>query len=160
MGNTVCVKSLLRSRKHVSDSLRKRRAGGGRRFANPLVRQELYHWWCSIRYAIDWQQLIAENRSRGGTGKKNLARFPRSILLVKVWQLQTEYAHASLLSGEDPLFPAKLLVALPMAGRIWSLHAKSQSQVRGAESRAERAHGAFLGQSLQDPIVYKVGIWV
>ena len=99
MGNTVCVKSLLRSRKHVSDSLRKRRAGAGRRFANPLVRQELYHWWCSIRYAIDWTQLIAENRSRGGTRKKNLARFPRSILLFKVWQLETDYAHASLLSG-------------------------------------------------------------
>ena len=61
---------------------------------------------------------------------------------------------------EGPLFPAKLLVALPMAGRIWSLLAKSQSQVRGAESRAERAHGAFLGQSLQDPIVYKVDIRV
>ena len=98
-GKTVCVKSLLRSRKHVADALRKRREGGGRHCVHPLVRQELYHWWCSIRYAIDWRQLIAENRSRGGTRKKNLARFPRSILLVKVWQLQTEYAHASLLSG-------------------------------------------------------------
>ena len=47
-----------------------------------------------------------------------------------------------------------------MAGIIWSLHAKSQSQIRGAESRAERAHGAFLGHSLQDPIVYKLEIRV
>ena len=83
----------------MSDYVRKRRPGAGRPFANPLVRQQLYQWWCSIRYAIDWQQLIAENRGRKGTRKKNLARFPRSILLVKVWQLQTEYAHASLLSG-------------------------------------------------------------
>ena len=96
---TVCVKSLLKSRKHITDSLRKRRPGAGRQYANLFVRQELYHWWCSMRYAIDWRQLIAENRSCGGTRKKNLARFPRSVLLVKVWQLQTEYAHASLLSG-------------------------------------------------------------
>ena len=48
------------------------------------------------RYAIDWKQLIANRRSRG---KKNLARFPRSTLRLKVQQLLEDLAYAFLLSG-------------------------------------------------------------
>ena len=61
------------------------------------VRQELYEWWTGIRYAIDWKALKAINRGRGL--KKNLARFPRSIVRIKVQQLLREHAHASLLNG-------------------------------------------------------------
>ena len=30
-----------------------------------LVRIALYEWFSSVRYAIGWKQMIAENRSRG-----------------------------------------------------------------------------------------------
>ena len=95
---TVSVKSLLRSRAPKSTCFRKRAPGGGAKFKAPLIRQELYEWWSSIRYAIDWKQLVADNRS-GGL-KKNLARFPRSILVYKVNQLLQEHAHACLLNGQ------------------------------------------------------------
>ena len=49
-----------------------------------------------MRYAIDWKQLIAENRSRG---KKHLVRFPRSVLKLQVNILLQNLAHASLLNG-------------------------------------------------------------
>ena len=63
----VCIKSLLKSRATKTDSRRQRAPGAGRHFTAPLVRQELYHWWTSIRYAIDWKQLAIDNRSRGLT---------------------------------------------------------------------------------------------
>ena len=78
-------------------TLRRRAVGGGRPYVNQAVRQELYEWFASVRHAIDWKALIASNRGRGL--KKNLARFPRSILKVKVQQLLKEHAHASLLNG-------------------------------------------------------------
>ena len=93
----VCIKSLLKSRATKTDSRRQRAPGAGRHFTAPLVRQELYHWWTSIRYAIDWKQLVIDNRSRGLT--KNLARFPRSIMLLKLYQMLQDHAHACLLSG-------------------------------------------------------------
>ena len=89
-------KSMLRSRAPVPPCKRQRGHGGGRPHKSPLVRQALYEWWSGIRYAIDWTQLATDRRSRG---KKNLARFPRSVLLIKVHQLIEEYAYASLLNG-------------------------------------------------------------
>ena len=50
----------------------------------PLIRHEFYKLFISIRYAIDWEQNVSGNRSRGL--KKNLARFPRSLLKYKVYQ--------------------------------------------------------------------------
>ena len=61
----ICVKSLLKSRALQANSRRQRAPGAGRAFAAPMVREALYEWWSSIRYAIDWKQLVAENRSRG-----------------------------------------------------------------------------------------------
>ena len=94
----VSTLSLMKSRAHKPAHLRKRAQGGGRNHKCPLVRQALYEWWASIRYAIDWKQLIQENRSRGRT--KNLARFPRAVLRHKVNQLLQEHAHACLLNGQ------------------------------------------------------------
>lgn len=91
-------KSLLRSRAPKQIGARQRAPGGGPKFAAPLIRQALFEWWSSIRHAIDWKQLIAENRSRGR--KKALARFPRSVLLLKLNQLLEEHAHACLLNGK------------------------------------------------------------
>ena len=67
-GNTsknVSEKNLLRSRAPVKDYERLRGAGAGPKYKVPLIRQALYDWWSSIRYAIDWKQLIANRRSRG-----------------------------------------------------------------------------------------------
>ena len=90
----------MKSRAPRPAHLRMRAAGGGRRHKAVIVRQELYEWYASIRFAIDWKRVIEENRSRGL--KKNLARFPRSIMRVKVQQLLREHAHASILNGVRP----------------------------------------------------------
>ena len=89
-------KTALRSRAPVTDCERKKAPGQGRHHKLPLVRQVLYEWWTSMRYAIDWKQLVANRRSQG---KKNLARFPRSILHVKVHELLEDHAYACLLNG-------------------------------------------------------------
>ena len=89
-------KSLLRSRARKRDFERRRAPGAGRPFKAPLIRQELYEWFSSIRYAIDWQQLAADRRSRG---KKHLSRFPRAVLKLKVRQFLEEYAYVCLLNG-------------------------------------------------------------
>ena len=88
--------SMLKSRGKVPDSLRCRGHGGGRHPKVPCVREALYEWFSGLRYAIDWKQLIAENRSRG---KKHLARFPRSVILLKLQQLIQDHTHACLLTG-------------------------------------------------------------
>ena len=60
----------LKSRMHVPGHDRKRGQGGGRPFKAAIVRQQLYEWWAGLRYAIDWQTLIENRRSRGK--KKNI----------------------------------------------------------------------------------------
>jgi len=88
--------SMLKSRAPRTSSARHRGPGAGRPFKAPLVRQALYEWWSGIRYAIDWTQLVANHRMRG---KKHLARFPRSLLVLKVHQLLEHLAYAALLNG-------------------------------------------------------------
>ena len=89
-------KNFLKSRAPIPAHARQRASGVGRHPKAHLVREALYEWWYGIRYAIDWKQLIAENRSRG---KKHLARFPQSILRLKVQQLLQDYTYACLLNG-------------------------------------------------------------
>jgi len=88
--------NMNRSRAAVPSHKRQRCDGGGRHSAAPLVRQALYEWWAGLRFAIDWGQMATDRRSRG---KKHLARFPRSVLVLKVRQLLEEHAYASLLTG-------------------------------------------------------------
>ena len=76
--------------------LRLRGPGGGAKYKAPMIRRALYEWWSSIRYAIDWKQLVENRRSRG---KKHLCRFPRSILRIKVYQLLADHAAACILNG-------------------------------------------------------------
>jgi len=90
-------RSRLKSRAHQAPCRRVRARGAGRPCKAPLIRQELYEWWSSMRYAIDWKELIAARRSRGK--KQNLARFPRAILVIKVTELLESHAYASLLNG-------------------------------------------------------------
>ena len=87
---------MLKSRALVKSCQRLRDHGAGTKYKAPLVRQALYEWWSGIRYAIDWDQLIADRRSRG---KKHLARFPRSVLRLKVYQFLEDLAYACLLNG-------------------------------------------------------------
>ena len=89
-------KNMLRSRAPVQECRRRRGYGGGRTPHAHCVREALYEWFTGLRYAIDWKQMIAENRSRG---RKHLARFPRSVIILKVTQLLEDYAYACLLNG-------------------------------------------------------------
>ena len=89
-------KNMLKSRQPVSETLRRRADGAGRPVKAYCVREALYEWWAGIRYAIDWKQVIAENRSRG---IKHLARFPRALIRLKVQQLMQDYTYACLLNG-------------------------------------------------------------
>jgi hypothetical protein len=89
-------KSTPKSRAPVQEAKRRNAAGQDRHPKAHCVREALYEWFTGIRYAIDWQQMIAENRSRG---KKHLARFPRSVLKLKVQQLLQDYTYACLLNG-------------------------------------------------------------
>jgi hypothetical protein len=88
--------SFLKSRAPVAGHLRLRGLGGGPKYKASLIRRALYEWWSGIRYAIDWKKLVENRRSRG---KKHLARFPRSVLRVKLNQLQADQATASILHG-------------------------------------------------------------
>lgn len=90
-------KCKLRSRAPVTMLQRRRAPGAGARFKATPIREALYEWFTATRYAVDWSQLISESRSRG---KKHLARFPRSILRLKVQQFIQEYTYACLLNGE------------------------------------------------------------
>ena len=90
------AKSLLKSRAPTTLCKRQNAPGQGPGYRVVCVRQGLYEWFTSVRYAIDWRQLIAENRSRG---KKHLARFPQAFLKLKAQQLMQEYCYACLLNG-------------------------------------------------------------
>jgi hypothetical protein len=89
-------KSMLKSRAPKQEFARRNALGQGAPFKAHPIRQALYEWWTGVRHAIDWTQLMAENRSQG---KKNLARFPRSLLRLKLQQFVQEYTHACLLNG-------------------------------------------------------------
>ena len=86
----------LKSRRHVPGHDRKRGQGGGRPFKAAIVRQQLYEWWAGLRYAIDWQTLIENRRSRG---KQHLACCPASAIYSNGRQLLGEFVYASLLNG-------------------------------------------------------------
>ena len=92
----VAAESLLKIRARKLKCHRQRAAGGGRQCKAAHCREALYECFSSIRYAVDWKAVIADNRSRGL--KKNLARFPRAFLRVKLTQLLREHAHACLLN--------------------------------------------------------------
>ena len=89
-------KGMLKSRTPVPMCRRRNAPGQGRLPKAHCVREALYEWFTGIRYAIDWQQMIAENRSRG---KRHLARFPRSVLRLKLQQLLQDSTYACLLNG-------------------------------------------------------------
>ena len=90
------------NKQHVANNHRQRRAGnyGTHRLCAAWVRDELYDWFIGMRYSIDWKKLIAIRRSRGE--RKALGRFPRSMLVCKVQELQHAYAEQCLLNGTRP----------------------------------------------------------
>ena len=90
-------KNMLKSKAPRPNFIRKRAPGGGPHHKAQHVRAALFEWFTSIRYAIDWKQLIAHNRSCGRT---HLARFPQSMLKLKVQQFLQDYAHACLVNGQ------------------------------------------------------------
>ena len=148
-------KSVLGSRAPLSKCQRVRAPGGGRHHKVPLLRQALYEWWSSMRYAIEWKQLAANRRSRG---KKNLARFPRSLLRVKV---HTPGRHGlPLLAERLPRANChSRFVVVQKMGRVLRLiHAKGEQEIPGTQRRAKRAPRNLLGRLVQNQAVHFLGL--
>ena len=84
----------------VADWKRKRAVGAGKKRRAECIGRALYEWFVGLRYAIDWKNLAAQNRSRG---KRCLARFPRSVIRQKLLGLLEDHAYAVLLNGKRVL---------------------------------------------------------
>ena len=79
---------------------RTNKPGQGRPFACPWLRQELYDWFVSMRYSIDWKACERSLRSSGR--KKCMGRFTRALLRQKTNQLLYDYCFQCLIHGVRP----------------------------------------------------------
>ena len=71
--------------------------------ACPMVREALYEWFVSMRYCIDWKALKEQRcKDRSCGQRKAIGRFPRSLLLAKVWDLLEQYTRTCLVQGVKP----------------------------------------------------------
>ena len=89
-------------RASVISKFRKRRLGlQGRPVRAPIVRQGLFEWFVSMRYAVNWRKPSAAVALRNGgePQKKCVARFPRVLLVAKCKQLLADYAYLCLMQG-------------------------------------------------------------
>ena len=99
-------RKMLRSRNGIRRkkfTTRRNAPGGGRPFACPVVRDGVFEWFVSLRFAIDWEVHAGNNLQKR---KKLLGRFPKSPVRWKVTQLQAEYVAAALINGERRLLKA------------------------------------------------------
>ena len=78
-------------------NLRRRLPGAGRKHVNPEVRDALFEWWVGLRERIDWGSLARANMRKG---RKCLCRFPKTVLQLKVDELQAEWIACHLIEGE------------------------------------------------------------
>jgi hypothetical protein len=89
----------------IREHKRRRRQGlQGKPPACQIVRQQLFDWFMTMRYSIDWHGL--ERQLRSGGKVKCIGRFTRSLLLTKVKQLLQNYVHECLVHGQ----PAQIFV--------------------------------------------------
>ena len=72
---------------HTKDSLRKRARGAGVKSHAPIMRQQLYEWWSTMRHSVDWVAMT---------------RFPRSVLRAKGRIIYEEYCAECLVAGVQP----------------------------------------------------------
>ena len=72
----------------------------GKPTACPIVRQQLFEWFMTMRYSIDWHGLERQLRSSGKV--KCIGRFTRSLMLTKVKHLLHLYVHECLVHGAKP----------------------------------------------------------
>ena len=81
---------------HVGNKVRQRKPGfyGVHLPKVPLVRDQLYEWFLSMRYSIDWKRINQEARSRGD--RNAIGRFPTSVLKTKLQELLRTDAEKSL----------------------------------------------------------------
>jgi hypothetical protein len=68
-----------------------------------IVRQQLYAWFISMRFSIDWKKYNAACRK--ASAFKCIGRFPRSLLKAKLRQFLSEYCQAMLVKGLHPTIP-------------------------------------------------------
>ena len=65
-----------------------------------MIRDALFEWWVSVRFAVDWSALESRTRSRG---HQCACRFPKAVIRWKGQQLVVEYAAAHVIHGEQKL---------------------------------------------------------
>ena len=65
-----------------------------------MIRDALFEWWVSVRFAIAWTALKSQSARRG---RGCACRFPRSVIRWKVQQLVVEYEAAHVLHSEQKL---------------------------------------------------------
>ena len=137
---------------------RKRAPGGGRHHKAQHVRAALFEWFTSIRYAIDWKQLIANNRSRG---RIHLARFPASMLKLKAQQFLQDYVHACLVNGQPVVsFTADSHWPPSVGSGIWFVHATGEPEVRGPKAHCQGAPWNIVGRVVPYSIFHFLGVWI
>ena len=69
----------------------------------PIVRQALYDWFISLRYAIDWRE--HDRQMKAQEQKKCVGRFPVSLLKQKYAQFVEDYCVDNLIAGQRPRVP-------------------------------------------------------
>ena len=152
------LKCFRKSRARKPAHLRQRDFGGGRRHKAILIRQELYEWFTSIRYAIDWKQLITDRRSRG---KKHLARFPRS---ANIFQSPSTSRRSRLLSIVERracgVICAKFTLVERLVGGLWIIHAQGAQEISSTQICAQRAPRKLLGQFVQTALFHPTCFWI
>ena len=62
------------------------------------VRESLFEWFVSMRYAIDWKKY--NDRLRSGGAFKAMGRFPSRMLYDKAKQLLADYCYTMLMAGK------------------------------------------------------------
>jgi hypothetical protein len=125
--------SMLRSRAPQKQFLRRRAQGGGRPPKAPLIRQALYEWWSSIRYAIDWEQLAGERRSRGKIPG------PFSSLISGAQSPPTPRRACLRILAEQPscgIFQDRVVVVQTMGRGLRLIHANGEQKVPSAQEGA------------------------
>ena len=99
-GVVACARLVSKDRQVEKVTLRNRRrnVGAGRPPKCPWLRQALYEWFTSVRYAIDWEAI--HNRTAVAvTREKCLARFTSALIKQKAIQLLADHVSASLVRG-------------------------------------------------------------
>ena len=104
-----------RVKKRIPGDKRSRRKGnyGIHLIKCPFIRQQLFEWFESVRFSIDWKKRNA--RALKQKKRKAMGRFPRSMLRQRITMLSLQYREECIKSGKR----CKLFIPTPTWIRNW-----------------------------------------